>query len=251
MKTQKQPRLVSSEDLPAYFQSHDIAYRSCGSVGLGFGQGKPQFRLYDYPGPADDETMGLFCEWHTGDFFDVDTGPHVAIGLRGPVTDDPHRGRGLAIGILASCLRDPANPEVSSPLFRGCPDWPGGPAFFVEDFSLNDGDTPIDNWQLSPGRPLPDLLGNGIYRIDIHVSMDHVWAGVWKVTKNASEGSRTYTFLDQVACSDTGLGFSGLPCMEQAADRGRGNAFIGAGFADPDNRSFMDNIYLAHWKNQV
>jgi hypothetical protein len=242
------PRLIATNELSAYFRSRGIDYRSCDPTGLGFGQGNPQYRLYDYPGPADDETMGLFCEWHTADFFDVDTGPHVAIGLRGPVADDPHRGRGLAIGILASRLRDPANPDVTAPLFRGCPDWPGGPSFFVEDFSLNDGAAPIDSWQLSPGRPLPDLLGNGTYRIDIHVSKDHVWAGVWKVTENkTAEGGRDYAFLGQVACSDTRLGFDGSPCPEQAADRGRGNAFIGAGFADPDNHSFVDNIYLAHW----
>ena len=148
---------------------------------------------------------------------------------------------------MASRLRDPANPDVTAPLFTGCPDWPGGPSFFVEDFSLNDGTAPIADWQLSPGKHLPALTGNGTYRIDIHASKAHVWAGVWQVNDN--NGKRSYTFLDQVACSDTRLGFSGSPCLEQADDRGRGNAFIGAGFADPDNRSFVDNIYLAHWKN--
>lgn len=246
------PPLIAGSKLPAYFRSHGIAYRSCAPTVLGFGQDKPQYRLYDYPGPADDETMGLFCEWHTENFFDTNTGPHVAIGLRGPVADDPHRGRGLAIGILASRLRDPANPEVTAPLFKGCPDWPGGPSFFVEDFSLNDGAARVDTWQLSPGRHLPALLGNGVYRIDIHVSRDHVWAGVWQVhDSEPGQGSRSYTFLDQVACSDTELGFTGSTCPEQDADHGRGNAFIGAGFADPENRSYVDNIYLAHWKNRA
>jgi len=250
MKTQTPPQLVPTEDLPSYFQLNGIAFRALDTLSLGFGHGKDQYRLYAYPSPADDEIMGLFCEWHTGDFFDVDTGPHVAIGLRGPVADDPHRGRGLAIGILAGQMPSPDNSGVTVPLFRGCPDWPGGPSFFVEDFSLNDGVAPIGEWQLSPGRKLPELLGNGIFRIDIHVSSDHVWAGVWKVTENASSGGvRSYTFLGQVACSDTQLGFAGLPCPEVAADRGQGNAFIGSGFADPETNSWVDNIYIAHWKN--
>ena len=138
------------------------------------------------------------------------------------------------------------------PLFRGCPDWPGGPSFFVEDFSLNDGVAPISEWQLSPGRQLPELLGKGIFRIDIHVSSDHVWAGVWKVTESASPGGvRSYAFLDQVACSDKQLGFAGLPCPEVQADRGQGNAFIGSGFADPETNSWVDDIYIAHWKNKA
>lgn len=249
MSEQRTPQPVPTKELPAYFQAHGIAYRVCGSVNLGFGQGNPQYRLYDYPGPADDETMGLFCEWHTKDFFDVDTGPHVAIGLRGPVTDDPHRGRGLAIGILAGNMPSADDPATLAPLFKGCPEWPGGPSLFVEDFSLNDGKTPIDVWQLSPGRALPALQGRGVYRIDIRVSRDHVWAGVWRIT-GRSGGSCQYTFLDQVACSDQGPGFSGAPCLEQAVDGGRGNAFIGAGFADPDTTSRVDNIHIAHWKNR-
>jgi hypothetical protein len=196
--------------------------------------------------------MGLFCEWHTEDFFDVDTGPHVAIGLRGPVLEDAHRGRGLAIGILASQTYHPDNPDKPVPLFRGCPDWPGGPSFFVEDFTLNDSVAPVNAWQLSPGRHLPGLQGNGVYRIDIHVARNHVWAGVWKVEeKETGTPQRIYTFLDQVACSDKGLGFTGSPCPEDPADRGQGNAFIGAGFADPENSSWVDNIYIAHWKNRV
>ena len=247
MKTQKQPRPVPAGQLESWFRSRGIKYQACGSQPLGFGQNKPQYRFYDYPAPADNETMGLFCEWHTEDFFDVDSGPHVAIGLRGTLKDDPHRGRGLAIGILAGQLPLPEDPGVMQPLFRGCPDWPGGPALFVEDFSRNDGETPIEKWQLSPGKHLPALLGNGVFRIDIQVSQDQVWAGVWCVTESPG-GSRHYSFMDQVACSDRAPGFAGSPCPELAEDRGRGNAFIGAGFADPDNRSWVDNIYLAHWR---
>lgn len=248
MKTRPIPQLIPTRELPAYFHSRRIEYRACGSQPLGFGQGKPQYQFHEYPAPADDETMGLFCEWHTEDFFDVDTGPHVAIGLRGTLKEDPHRGRGLAIGILAGQMPSPDDPGVMQPLFRGCPDWPGGPSFFVEDFSRNDGIAPVETWQLSPGRHLPELLGNAVFRIDIHVSKDHVWAGVWKVTESP-DGSQQYVFMDQVACSDRAPGFAGSACPEQVEDRGRGNAFIGAGFADPDNHSFVENIYLAHWKN--
>lgn len=241
------PRLVPTEELERWFRSRGIAFRACGSVGLGFGEGKPQYRFYDYPAPADDEIMGLFCEWRTEDFFDVDTGPHVAIGLRGTVEQDPHRGRGLAIGVLACRMPSEEDSTAWVPLFSGCPDWPGGPSFFVEDFSLNDGKTPIEAWQLSPGRALPGLVGNGLYRIDIHVARANVWAGVWKITESA-DGLREYHFMDQVACSDRTPRFSGSPCHELAEDRGRGNAFIGAGFADPANRSRVENVYLAHWK---
>jgi hypothetical protein len=254
MKTQKQPGLVPTEELPSYFRSEGIAYKTLGSVNLGFGHGKDQYCLYDYPAPAGDETMGLFCEWHTEDYFDVDTGPHVAIGLRGPVKDDPHRGRGLAIGILANSVCLPDAPGQPVPLFDGCPDAPGGPSFFIEDFSGNDGAAPISDWQLCRGRHLPLLKGNGIYRIDIHVSKNHAWAGVWQVTETRSANgsvSRVYEFMDQVACSDAGPGFDGSPCPEDPADNGRGNAFIGSGFSDPETRSRVNHIYMAHWKNRV
>jgi hypothetical protein len=247
MDERTQPRLVPTGQLPHYFEANNIAYRACGAVELGFGHGKPQYMLYDYPAPEDDEVMGLFCEWHTADFFDVDTGPHLGIGLRGPVTDDPHRGRGLAIGILACDTPSPDESGVVLPLFSGCPAYPGGPSFFVEDFSRNDGQTPIADWQLSPGRVLPELTGNSLFRIDVHVAREHVWAGVWKITES-DNGSRDYRFLDQVACSDRASGFAGSPCRELAEDTGRGNAFIGTGFADPDSRSWVDNVFLAHWK---
>jgi hypothetical protein len=247
MTDRLQQGLVPTEELEAWFKVREIAYRACGSQPLGFGRGKPQYLLHDYPAPADDETMGLFCEWHTEDFFDVDSGPHVAIGLRGPVVDDPHRGRGLAIGVLASRMPAADRPGSWVPLFKGCPDYPGGPSFFVEDFSRNDGNAPIPAWQLSPGRHLPTLQGSGVYRIDIHVSRDRAWAGVWQVM-NTGQGERQYRFMDQVSCSDRAGDFSGTPGFELPEDRGRGNAFIGAGFTDPDNRSWVDNIYLAHWK---
>ena len=99
MKTRKPPRLVPTQDLPFFFRSNGIAFTAAGSLKLGFGRGNDQYRLYNYSGPAEDETMGIFFELHTEDFFEVDSGPHVAIGLRGPVREDPHRGRGLAIGM--------------------------------------------------------------------------------------------------------------------------------------------------------
>ncbi len=255
MKSRNIPRLVPTEDLPAHFQTNEIAYSDEGSLKLGFGHGNKQYFLYPYPGPAVDETMAVFCEWHTEDFFEVDTGPHFAIGMRGPVEDDPHRGRGIAIGILASHVSNPDDPDHPIELFKGCPGPPGGPSFFLEDFSINDGIAPIRDWQLSLGQDLPQLQGNGVYRIDVHVSSGHVWAGVWKVTfKQAADGEseRHYTFLGQSACSDEAPGYSGnsdAPCPQEEQDRGRGNVFIGPGFADPESKSWVDNIYIAHWKN--
>ena len=254
MNTRKQPRLVPTEDLASYFRSSGIAFTTVPHLSLGFGHGNDQYCLFPYPGPADDETMGIFFEWHTEDFFAVDTGPHLAIGLRGPVKKDPHRGRGLAIGILASHVSNPEDPEHPIQLFKGCPDPPGGPSFFIEDFTLNDGIAAINEWQLSLGQHLPRLQGNGVYRVDIHVSLGCVWAGVWEVTKTLSDvgtDERTYTFLGQTICSGGGPGYSGdpdSPCPEVALDQGQGNAFIGSGFAHPDTRSWVENIYIAHWK---
>ena len=224
-------------------------------VQLGFGQRKDEYEFYSYPGPADDETMGVFCEWHTGDYFEVNSGPHMAIGMRGPVTEDPHRGRGLAIGILANRIDNPEDPDSPTPLFVGCPDPPGGPSFFIEDFSVCDGTAPIVEWQLSVARVLPRLLGDSIYRIDVHVSRDNVWAAVWEVVINQlSDGrqSRAYNFLDQVFSPDPELKIipAGMGC-EEAQDRGQGNVFIGTGFSDPETNSHIENIYIAHWKNPV
>lgn len=255
MKTRKPPRLIPTENLASYFLSRGIAYQEKSPLELGFGLGRDQYRLYEYPAPADDETMGVFCEWHTEDYFEVDSGPHIAIGMRGPVEADPHRGRGLAIGILASHAPNPDDPGKPVPLFKGCPDAPGGPSFFIEDFTVCDGETPVSEWQLSLGQSLPGLRGNGIYRIDIHVSRESVWAGIWQVlTKRAADSkiSRHYTFLSQTACPDTGSGFAGNTRgmgVEDALDRGRGNAFIGTGFSDPNTNSRVENIFICHWKS--
>ncbi len=255
MKTPKPPQLVPTEDLPSYFSDNGMSHRALGPLGLGFGHGNDQYQLYPYPAPADDETMGVFCEWHTADYFEVDTGPHVAIGMRGPLFEDPHLGRGLAIGILANKLIRREDPEHPVELFKGCPEPPGGPAFFIEDFTICDGTTAIKEWQLSLGQHLPQLLGNGIYRIDIHVSLSNVWAGVWEVSKSHSAGgvvTRGYTFLGQTGCSNHGPGPGGDPYPARrvdALDRGQGNAFIGTGFSDPETSSRIENIYIAHWKN--
>jgi hypothetical protein len=252
MTSIEHPQCVPTEDLPTYFASRGIAYEDVGALSLGFGHGRPQYRLYSYPAPAIDETMGVFCEWHTEDFFAINTGPHFAIGMRGPSQDDPHRGRGLAIGILSNQTSHADNPNQPVPLFRGCPDPPGGPACFIEDFTGNDGVAPARNWQLSLGQKLPLLCGNGIYRLDIHVSHSHVWAGVWKVSiqpDTENKPTRNYTFLAQTACPDNTPGFGNSP-RTALLDQGRGNAFIGSAFADPQTRSWVDNIYIAHWKTQ-
>ena len=254
MKTRIPPRLVPTESLEAYFLSRGIDFTRGGSLKVGCGYGNEQYQLYPYPGPADDETMAVFCEWHTEDYFEVDSGPHLAIGMRGPVKQDPHRGRGLAIGILANRSSDPDQPVA---LFKGCPDPPGGPSFFIEDFTVNDGKTPVCEWQLSAGQDLPELRGHGIYRIDIHVSRDSVWAGVWQVRVNRStdgELAREYTFMGESSCPDTlpGIGGSFIGMGgEVSQDRGQGNAFIGTGFSDPETRSYIENIFIAHWKNPL
>ncbi len=250
------PRLIATQDLSPYFRSNGIAFVTPETLSLGFGQGNKQYCLYSYPGPRLNETMGVFCEWHTEDFFETDTGPHFAIGMRGPVEEHPHRGRGLAIGVLANAAHNAESPDHPIPLFEGCPDPPGGPSFFLEDFTINDGMTPIEEWQLSLGQDLPRLKGGRTFRIDVEVSCGHVWAGVWEVTTKQSSGTeseRSYTFLGQANCSDDGPGYSGnpaSPCPESPLDKGRGNAFIGAGFQNPETRSYVDNIYIAHWKSK-
>ena len=256
MKTRNSPELVSTRDLSSYFRSNGIAYSPEGRLDMGFGHGNDQYRLYSYRGPADDETMGLFCELHTEDYFEVDSSPHIAIGLRGPVREDPHRGRGLAIGILASQVINPEDPEHPVELFKGCPPAPGGPSFFIEDFTINEGTAPVSEWQLSPGQALPQLRGYSTYRIDIHVSKDQVWVAIWEVMKSHSgngEAESCYTFLGRGSCTNDGPGYSGNPCSpcpEDPMDRGQGNVFIGSGFSDPETKCWIDNIYIAHWKNQ-
>lgn len=255
MKYRTPPRLVPTETLAAWFASSGITFSELESLELGFGHGVEQYRFYPYPAPADDETMGVFCEWHTEDYFEVDSGPHIAIGMRGPVVEDPHRGRGLALGILANRTANPNDPDHPIPLFQGCPDPPGGPAFFIEDFTVCDGKAPICQWQLSCGQALPALQGYGIYRIDIHVSRDSVWAGVWQVRTSHSEDgqmTREYTFLAETCCPDTNAGSSKSLIGkggEDVQDRGKGNAFIGTGFSEPKTRSRIENIFIAHWKN--
>lgn len=235
------PVPVPTHVLPAWFRSLGISFRELPPLELGFGTGRDQYRLFPYPGPADDEIMAMFCEWRTADFFDVDTGPHLAIGLRGPTETEPHRGRGLAIGILANAVTLPENPDQPVPLFAGCPDPPGGPSMFVEDFSRNDGEAPIPEWQLSRGVGLPGLAGNGRYRIDLRVSRQRAHAAVWQVRRHSDT---PYAFLGEVFSEE------GAVREELPGDRGIGNAFIGTGFADPRTHSRVESIFLAHWKSR-
>ena len=239
---------VPTRELGRFLQEQGISYERRAAIGLGFGAGKPQYRLMEYPLPGPDCVMGIFFEWHTRDFFDWPDGPHLAVGLRGPVEDDPHRGRGLAIGILAGDMPDAEHPEERTSLFDGCPPWPGGPSYFIEDFSINEGVSPIEAWQMTRGMSLPELANDGVYRIDIQVSRRNTRARIWQVV----EGGATYLPIGQADCHDGGPGsWAGTtgPCPELLEDRGIGNAFIGTGFASPDTRSVADSIYLAHWKD--
>lgn len=242
------PLFVPSEELPDYFSKQALGWQRQEKLCLGFGHGNDAYRFWQYPAPLDDETMGIFFEWHTEDYFKAGTSPHVAIGLRGPLVDDPHRGRGLAIGILSSHMPDSQNPNQMVSLFSGCPSYPGGPAFFIEDFTINEGTAPAVAWQFSPGKHLPGLKNECCYRVDVHVSKDHVWAGVWLLSGIAKEAK----FLGQNSCigdMPASKGNTDAPCPQLPEDRGVGNAFIGTGFSDPQTRSWIDQIHIAHWKN--
>lgn len=240
------PQPVPASNLPRFFTDRGVAYSRYGRLQLGFGPAQPQYRFFDYSLPGPGQTMGIFLEWYTEDFFNSPHGPHLAVGLRGPLESDPHRGRGLAIGILASHAPDPSTPGHMLPLFAGCPEPPGGPAFFIEDFSINEGTAPVTSWQMSRCQNAENLGNAGTYRIDIHVSTLNVWTGIWK----RQPDREAYLPVGQASCCDGSSGEPGGcagPCPELPADTGMGNAFIGTGFADPDNRSYIDNIFIAHW----
>lgn len=236
------PSPVRTDDLASWFRRHSIPYRELGALDLGFGEGRPQYRLYDHPAPRDGETVGLFLEWSTTDFFDTPEGPHLALGLRGPVPDDPHRGRGLAIGIFANRTTGPDGSDVE--LFAGAPEPPGGPGMFLEEFTVNDGHRPIHEWQLSRCRALPGLTGHRRYRIDLAASRASVEASVWEILADG-----TYRFLDRTsgALHPPRNGRPAPSSAEDPGDRGVGNAFIGTAFTRPDTRSRIDALYLAHW----
>ena len=85
----------------------------------------------------------------------------------------------------------------------------------------------------------------------MHVSREQVWAAVWMLSDNPDDPDGA-TFLAQTSGSAEMPASSGdpeAPCPELPDDRGVGNAFIGTGFSDPDTRSWIDHIYIAHWKN--
>jgi hypothetical protein len=236
---------IPLEEMAGWFRRRSIPFLDAGALNLGFGEGQPQYRLYDYPGPQDEETMGMFLEWSTADYFDVPHGAHLALGMRGPVPEDPHRGRGLAIGMFSNRTTAPDGSDVE--LFAGAPEPPGGPGMFLEEFTVNDGHRPIHEWQLSRCRDLPALVGHRTYRIDLFVSRNAVWTNVWEVLSD-----RSHRFLDHTNC---GLhpprdDRPAPSCAEDPGDRGVGNAFVGNGFAAPDNRSRIEALFIAHWPNR-
>ena len=236
---------IATQALASHFREQGVSFERQPRLELGFGAGRAQYRFMDYALPGPGFTMGIFFEWHTRDFFDAPHGPHLAVGIRGPLEEDPHRGRGLAIGILAGDTPDPADPNARQPLFEGCPPYPGGPSCFIEDFTINEGTAPIPTWQMTYGKDLPELGNEGIYRIDILVSTGNTKAAVWQVHRGSE-----YRLIGQADCRDGGPASThcpDAPCPELSEDAGIGNAFIGTGFASPVTRSFADNIYLAHW----
>ena len=122
---------------------------------------------------------------------------------------------------------------------------------FLEEFTVNEGRAAAREWQLTPGRQMDELGDGRVYRIDIHVSRTNVWAGVWLKYMSPRSGASEYTFLDQVSCLDR-PSFddkrAGPPCHRHPEDRDCGNAFIGTAFADPETRSSVRHIHIAHWQ---
>jgi hypothetical protein len=229
-----EPDAVPAEHLTGWLRARGIACRGLPRLRVGFGTGRAQYRLERYPDPGPDGVLAMVFEWHTADFFCSPQAAHLAAGLCGPLPEDPHRGRGLALGML--CNRGPGPDGAPTTLFRGCPDPPGGPAMFIEDFTINEGTRPAADWQLSDCVRLPELAGDGVYRVEIQVSVSAVWAGVWR---RAGAGNPDYRWLGETA--SRGL----------AAEPGaRANAFIGQGFAREDNHSWIDHWTLAHWRTQ-
>jgi hypothetical protein len=122
---------------------------------------------------------------------------------------------------------------------------------FLEEFTVNEGTAAARDWQLTPGRQIDELCNERVYRIDIHVSSSNVWAGIWLKQASSQSGSGAYTFLDQVSCMGTESFDDGrVPpsCHVYPQDRGCGNAFIGTAFADPETRSTVREIHIAHWR---
>lgn len=246
------PRPVPSPRLASHFRDHGIAHRKLEPLGLGFGPGQDQYALYEYPAPAPEETLGIFFDWHTKDFFSGTQAAHLAVGLRGPLPDDPHRGRGLAIGQFAAWAPNPDGANGKTALFDGCAPHPGGPALFIEEFTINEGTAPIVDWQMTPGVALPALADNGIYRVDLHVSFTNVWAGVWQVDGPADDVD-SYRFLAQLSC-DAAPPFSDgrqpPSARIHADDEHVGNAFVGNAFGEVDTRSQVESLVLAHWRHE-
>lgn len=229
------PSPVPAGELSDWLTRHGIAHRRLPSLALGFGAGQAQYRLETYPDPGADGVVAMVFEWHTRDFFEAPQAAHIAAGLCGPLPEDPHRGRGLAIGVLSN--RGSAPDGTSIDLFQGCPDPPGGPSMFIEDFTINEGTRPPVEWQLSEGVLLPDLAGHRVYQVEIQVSRSAVWAGVWHRDPAAVNG---YRWLGETGCT-------GLPPEPGA----RVNAFIGQGWARDNNDSRIEHWTLCHWATRT
>lgn len=228
------PRPVPAARLGGWLKGRGIASRRLPRLHLGFGVNRGQYRLERYPDPGERGVMAMVFEWHTEDFFRAPEAAHLAAGLCGPMPEDPHRGRGLALGML--CNRGSGPDGSPAPLFRGCPDPPGGPAMFIEDFTINEGTRPAAEWQLSDCVHLPELAGERSYQVELQVSRSAVWAGVWLRTGRGVDDFRW-------------LGETGSRRLPREPGP-RVNAFIGQGFAREDNRSMIDHWTLAHWATQ-
>lgn len=247
------PPFVPTEQLVDFFNDNGISFTSPADYypdGTG-----DEHKLFNYPDPANYETIAVNFEWHVGNFFSTSySGEHLAVQLRGPNSGDPvkhtHRGRGLALG------------EFSGTSWTGCNN-PASNGFFIEDFTKEDAGGKPD--QLSVCKPMQGLNNNSIYRIDLHVSQTQVWVAIWeKVIISWPGGSSIfYIFLDESSCQndpgpDAVWSTSPSPprwtCKEDTAvrdgtkDSDTGNLAIGSAFlGTAPNDWSARQIYISHW----
>ena len=238
------PTLVPGDALEAHFQQHALWHGPLDDIALGFGTGNPQYALIPCAAPGPTGVLGLFFEWHTRDFFQLAPGAHLAVGLDGPVEADPHRGRGLAIGHFAGTA--PGEGDGERRLFAGADPHPGGPAGFLEEFTVNEGTAPIHDWQLTPALPLPDLEDEAVVRVDIHVSARNTWAAAWRIDRETPSLLGHWSGRDGPAFAD---GRTPPTPARDPSDNGVGNVFIGSAFGSPKTASVVRRGWLACWRD--
>jgi len=262
-----EPLVIEIERLALFFLQNNIYYERFPSHNS---EQDGDIHYMEYPDPADNETVGIFFEFHTGLTMQQNSGAHLGVLMRGTneitgtdneVEDALHRGRGIALGGLSRL---------------GCENSTG---LMIEDFSAPDGA------ELQHTVCLPtSMKDNTVYRIDIHASTSNVWAGIWEkkilppIYADGDEyailpdtGSMyEYVFFAEISCFNTpsvnvGPGTppnlsaeSPLPCYEMNGTVGQftdgrdvvddspyGNATIVVAYANSDWR--ISNVFMATW----